>query len=124
MNKLTTIILMLTLSLALASCFDSSSESPAPAPLKPAQPPTSIVGITANGSVYFQNNCAVCHKAGQDDPTSAFGASDLAQRHDMITTDMSNFDATSTFNMMGAFGSVPAQRVADLKAYLQSVPAI
>lgn len=115
---------MLALSLALASCYDSNSEDPAPAPLLPAKQPVNIVGLTSNGSIYYQNNCAVCHRTGQDDPTSAFGASDLAQRHDMITTDMSNFDTTSTFNMMGAYGSVPAQRVADLKAYLQSVPAI
>ncbi len=124
MYKLTTMTLMLTLSLALAGCYDSNSEDPAPAPLVPVQLPASIVGLNTNGSIYYQNNCAACHKAGQDDPTSAFGASDLAQRHDMIASDMSNFDATSTFNMMGAYGSVPAQRVADLKAYLQSVPAI
>ncbi len=124
MHKLTTMILMLALSLALVGCYDSNSEEAAPAPLLSPQQPVSIVGLTANGSIYYQNNCAVCHKAGQDDPTSAFGAADLAQRHDMVTTDMSNFDTTSTFNMMGAFGSLPAQRVADLKAYLQSVPAM
>ena len=123
MYKLSTIF-VLALSLALTSCYDSNSEDPAPAPLVPVQQPPTIVGLTSNGSIYYQSNCAVCHKAGQDDPTSAFGASDLAQRHDMITTDMSSFDATSTFDLMGAFGSVPAQRTADLKAYLQSVPAI
>ncbi len=124
MHKLTTMALILSLSLALTGCFDSNSEDPAPPPVAPVQQPVNIVGLTVNGAVYYQNNCAACHKAGQDDPVSAFGASDLAQRHDMITTDMSNFDATASFNLMGAFSNVPAQREADLKAYLQSVPAI
>jgi len=125
MHKLTTITLMVTLSLVLASCFESNSEQPPPPPIAPpTDGPVKPVGVTINGAIYYQNNCAACHKAGQDDPASAFGASDLAQRHDMMTTDMSNFDTTSSFNMMGAYGKVPAQRVADLKAYLKSVPQI
>jgi len=115
--------LMVTLSLVLVGCFESSSEQPPP-PIAPPVEPIEPVGVTTNGAIYYQNNCAACHKAGQDDPTSAFGASDLAQRHDMMTTDMSNFDTTSSFNMMGAYGKVPAQRVADLKAYLESVPKL
>ena len=109
---------MVTLSLALAGCYDSNSEAPPPPAIVLEQPPT---GLVADGSTYYQTNCATCHKAGQDDPTSAFGASDLAQRQDMVATDMSNFDATSTFNMMLVFNNVPDQRVADLKAYLESV---
>lgn len=120
MRKLTIMISIMTLSTALASCYESNSEELAPAPV--ATPPTPAAGIIVNGSTYYQNSCGICHKAGQDDPTSAFGASDLAQRHDLITTNMSNFDTTSSFNLMGAFVSVPEQRVADLKAYLASVP--
>jgi len=119
MNKLTTLTLMVTLSSVLAGCFESGSETPPPEPVAPA--PT---GFVANGATYYQSNCATCHKAGADDPTSAFGAADLAQRQDMIAMDMSNYDTTSTFNLMLAFNNVPDQRVADLKAYLASVPRI
>lgn len=113
------VALIVALSIVLTTCYESSSEKPPPPPV--AQPP---VGLVTNGSIYYQTNCALCHKAGQDDPVSAFGASDLAQRHAVITSDMSNFDATSSFNLMGAFSNIPAQRVVDLKAYLESVPMI
>jgi len=119
MHKLKIMALIVSLSFVLTTCYDSSSEKPAPHPV--ALPP---VGHAANGSTYYQTNCGACHKAGQDDPTSAFGASNLAQRHDMMTTDMSNFDTTSTYTLMGAYSNIPAQRVADLKAYLKSVPKI
>lgn len=119
MKKLTTVVSMVTLSLALASCFESGSETTPPPPVAP--PP---VGIAKDGLTYYQSNCAVCHKAGADDTTAAFGALDLAQRHDMLATDMSNYDTTSTFNLMLAYNNIPAQRVADLKAYLKSVPKI
>jgi len=124
MEKLTTLTMMVTLSLALAGCFESSSEDPPPAALELEIPPAEIVvaGKVTDGSTYYQTNCAACHKAGQDDPTSAFGASDLAQRQDMIVADMSTYDTTSTFNMMMVFNNVPEQRVADLKSYLESVP--
>ncbi len=119
MNNLTKITLMVTLSLALTSCFESGSEETPPPPVAPP-----AQGLVADGSTYYQSNCASCHKVGLDDPTSAFGAADLAQRQDMIATDMSNYDTTSTFNLMLAFDNVPDQRVADLKAYLASVPKI
>ena len=118
MNKLTTMTLMVTLGLVVVGC-NSGSEQAAPPAVEP--PPT---GFVANGSTYYQTNCGTCHKAGADDPTSAFGAADLAQRQDMIATDMSNYDTTSTYNLMLAFNNIPAQRVADLKAYLASVPQI
>jgi cytochrome c5 len=121
MQKLTTLILMVTLSFALAGCYESSSEElPPPAiALTPTGPV--VAGLAADGSTYYQSNCATCHKAGQDDPTSAFGAADLAQRHDMIATDMSNYDSTSGFNMMNTYSNVSEQRVDDLKAYFESV---
>ena len=118
MNKLTTMTLMVTLGLAFAGC-NSGSEEAAPAAVEP--PPT---GFIADGSTYYQSNCATCHKVGAEDPTSAFGAADLAQRQDMIATDMSNYDTTSTYNLMLAFNNIPEQRVADLKAYFASVPQI
>ncbi|MBI3563061.1 MAG: hypothetical protein HY080_15230 [Gammaproteobacteria bacterium] len=119
MKKLTTVVSMVTLSIALASCFESGSETPPPPAVQP--PP---VGVAKDGLTYYQSNCAVCHKAGSDDTTTAFGASDLAQRHDMIAMNMSNYDTTSGFTMMLAFNNVPEQRVADLKAYLKSIPKI
>ena len=105
------------LSLALGGCFDSGSEQAPPPPVKPAP-----VGVVSDGSTYYKTNCGSCHMAGADDTTAAFGASDLAQKQDMITNDMSAFDTTSTFDLMLAFNSVPDQRVADLKAYLSSLP--
>ena len=119
MQKLTAMTSVVTLSLVLAGCFDSSSEEAVPPAVSP---PAALVGVTANGAIYYQTNCGTCHKIGQNDPTSAFGASDLAQKHNMITTDMSDFDAASTFNLMASYKNVPEQRVADLKAYLESVP--
>ncbi len=122
MHTLTTMTFIVTLSLVLVSCFDSSSEQAPPPITTPPADSVKPIGISTNGAIYYQNNCATCHQAGRDDSTSAFGASDLAQRHDMMTTDMSNFDTTSNFNMMGAYSDIPAQRVADLKAYLKSIP--
>ncbi len=115
---LTTIVLGV-LSFALANCYNSSSEVPPPQAIAP--PP---VGVAANGAIYYQNRCGVCHSAGRDDVTSAFGAVDLARRQDMIVGDISNFDQKSGFNMMGTFNNIPEQRVVDLKAYLESVPML
>lgn len=124
MHKLSIKTVVITLSLALAGCYESSSEeSPPPAAGSPP-PPSSLPGLTTDGSTYYQTNCASCHMAGADDITSAFGASDLAQKQDMIVSDMSNYDSTSTFNLMGAFSAVPDQRVADLRAYFASLPRI
>ena len=117
MFKRTAMTLIVTLSIALAGCFESGSEETPPPAIEP--PPT---GLVAAGATYYQTNCAACHKAGMDDPTSAFGAADLAQRQDMIASDMRNYDTTSSFNMMQTFRNIPAQRVADLKAYFASVP--
>ena len=121
MQKLTTMTSVVILSLVLAGCLDSNSgEAVTPA----VTPSATRVGVTADGAIYYQTNCGICHKIGQHDPTSAFGASDLAQKHNMIITDMSDYDRTSTFNLMASYNNVPEQRVADLKAYLESVPKL
>ncbi|VAW90586.1 hypothetical protein MNBD_GAMMA21-27 [hydrothermal vent metagenome] len=117
MHNLTTVTLILSLNLILAGCFESDSEKTPPPAI-----PTPATGVVTNGSIYYQTNCVACHKAGMDDPSSAFGAADLAQRQDMIASDMRNYDTTSSFNMMQTFRNIPAQRVADLKAYFASVP--
>ena len=121
MQKLTTMTSVVTLSLVLAGCSGSGSEE-AVAPA--TNPPVAVVGVAENGAIYYQTNCGICHRMGRLDPTSAFGASDLAQKQNMITSDMSGFDTTSTFNLMASYNNVPEQRVADLKAYLESVPKI
>jgi mono/diheme cytochrome c family protein len=121
MQKLTTMTSVITLSLVLAGCFGSDSEQ---AVTPAVNSPTALVGVAENGAIYYQTNCGICHQVGPNDPTSAFGASDLAQKHNMITTDMSNFDTTSTFNLMASYNNVPEQRVADLKAYLETVPKL
>ena len=117
MNKLTIMTLMVSFSLTLAGCFDSGSEETPP----PAVP-LPLEGFVADGATYYQTNCATCHKLGNVDTTSAFNAADLAQAQDMIVTDMSSYD--TTFNFMMTFNNVPAQRVADLKAYFESIPSI
>ena len=119
MHKLTTAAVMVTLSLSLASCFESGSEEEAAPAVTP--PPT---GLVADGQTYYASNCAACHKLGAVDTTNAFNGADLAQKQDMITNDMSGYDTSSGFNLMNTFSNVPDQRVADLKAYLASVPAI
>jgi mono/diheme cytochrome c family protein len=117
MNKLMTMSLMVTLSLGLAGCFNSGSEESPPPAVEP--PPT---GLVANGATYYATNCGSCHSAGTDDTTNAFGASDLAQKQDMITNDMSTYDQSSGFDLMTVFSDLPDQRVADLKSYLSTVP--
>jgi mono/diheme cytochrome c family protein len=119
MKKLTTVTLMVTLGLSLAGCYESGSESTPPPAVEP--PPT---GVAADGATYYQSNCAACHKLGAVDTTNAFGAADLAQKQDMVASDMSTYDALTGLNLMTTYSAVPAQRVADLKAYFASVPAI
>lgn len=114
MKKLTTISTLVALCTALAGCFESGSET-TPPPAVPL-PPT---GIVLDGKTYYSSNCGTCHKAGTEDTTAAFGASDLAQKQDMIVTNMGDYDLS--LNLMTAFSNVPSQRVLDLRAFLQSV---
>lgn len=124
MHKLITVTLLFALSFVLAGCYDSSSEVPPPQVTPPHVITPPLAGVATNGKIYYQNRCGICHSAGRDDSTSAFGAVNLAQRQDMITSDISNFDQKSGFNLMGTFMNIPEQRVADLKAYFESVPAL
>lgn len=119
MNKLTAATVLVTLSLSLASCFESGSEETAPQPVAPP-----ATGVAANGQTYYNSNCSTCHKAGAYDTTNAFNAADLAQKQDMIANNMSTYDQSSGFDLMTTFSNVSEQRVADLKAFLASIPAI
>ena len=113
---------MSVLSLALFGCFDSSSEQAAPAAVTTPTPPPApapIVGNAADGLVYYNNNCAVCHAAGTTDPSSVFTASDLKVKGNsskLIVSNMSEY--SKTHDLMKKFDNVPVQRVADLNAYL------
>ena len=116
---------MSVLSLALFGCFDSSSEKAAPAAVDPAPatptptPPPVIIGNAADGLVYYNNNCSVCHAAGTADGSSAFSASDLkanGPNSKLIVSNMADYE--KTHNLMTKFDNVPVQRVADLNSYL------
>jgi len=122
MNKINQIMLLLFLGLSLVGCFDSSSDD---------APRTVTVdngggggggggiGSTADGKTYYNSSCGICHAAGADDTSRALGASDLARKHDMITNDMSAYDATT--NLMTQFNNLAQKRVDDLKAYLAAL---
>lgn len=121
MNKINQFALILFLGLSVVGCYDSSSDN---------EPRTVVVddggggggggiGSATDGSTYYSSNCSACHAAGVDDTTSALGATDLAQKHDMITNDMSAYDAT--YNMMFTFSNLSQKRVDDLKAYLATL---
>lgn len=120
MNKINKLILVLFLGLSVVACYDSSSDN---------EPRTVVVdngggggggvGSATDGSIYYTNTCSACHAAGADDTVVALGATDLAQKQDMITNDMSAYDAT--YNMMFTFSNVTQKRVDDLKAYLATL---
>ncbi len=122
MNKLIQITLLVLLGLGLGGCFNSSSDEAPPPLLNPGdgtKVPTGVIGSNSDGQTYFDANCGVCHAANPDDTTTAFTATDLAGKQDMIATDMSGFDTTT--QMMTTMSNIPQQRVNDLKAYLGSL---
>lgn len=107
---------MAVLSVALVSCYESGSEQVPPPPVTTGGGNTPAPGIAANGKIFYRQNCSVCHSAGNDDTTSAFGAINLANQNSRISTDISHFD--TTYNMMARFTSIDQARVDDLKKYL------
>ena len=125
MNMLTKITILSVLSLATLGCYDSSSEQAAPVvipkvtPTIPVTPPV-IVGNAADGLIYYNNNCAICHAAGSADTSTVFSASDLKQPGGkLIVSNMSAY--SKSFNLMKKFDNVPLQRVQDLNAYINSI---
>ncbi len=111
--------------LYLTSCYESNSEQAAPAPITDpgsGNPPGgggTIPGVAVNGKIYYQQNCSLCHAAGTDDITSAFGAIDLAKQQSKISNDISQLD--TIYNTMGRFNNIDQQRVDDLKKYLSGL---
>lgn len=108
-------------SITLTSCYESNSEEDPPAPVVGPGGGGSVPdpGTASNGKIYFQQNCAICHSAGADDTTTAFGAIDLAQQQSIISNDISQSD--QTFNIMARFNNIDQERVDDLKKYLSTL---
>jgi hypothetical protein len=91
-----------------------------------------LVGSRTSGKDYYMSECAVCHRSGSDDIEYTFSSNDIANdyqnrpdqaaKDSYITEDMHAYGpASKNHNLMGRFDTVPAQSVADLKAYLESV---
>ncbi len=117
------LIMGLVSSITLTSCYESNSEEDPPNPI--AGPggggggSDPDPGNASNGKVFFQQNCAICHSAGADDTTTAFGAIDLAGQQSIISADISQSD--QTYNIMARFNSIDQERVDDLKKYLSTL---
>lgn len=108
-NTIKSISLLSLLALVLTGCYESSTE----------EAPPSLQQTAINGKQFYQDNCAVCHAAGQDDTSTAFNASDLAQSQTVLGTDLSMYGGQ--YQLMGQFANVPAQQLAELKAYLATL---
>ncbi len=106
-------------SIALASCYESNAEQDPPSAVLGTGVSVPDPGIASNGKIFFQQNCAICHSAGADDTTTAFGAIDLANQQTIISRDISQSD--QTYNMMARFNNIDQERVDDLKKYLSGL---
>ena len=113
------LIILTVMSASLLSCYESDAEQVAPPAVNVSPGVILPPGVAANGRIFYRQNCSVCHAAGSDDPTSAFGAIDLANQNSRISSDMSHFD--QTYNMMGRFTNIDQARVDDLKKYLSGL---
>ncbi len=126
MSKLVRFLLLIAgilSSFTLVSCYESNSEEDPPIPIVSTGTggggSIPDPGNAANGKIYFQQNCAICHSAGADDTTTAFGAIDLAKQQSIISSDISQSD--QTFNIMARFNNIDQERVDDLKKYLSTL---
>jgi cytochrome c5 len=119
MKNITKLLLVLILGLSVVACYDSSSDNEPRVVTVDGGGGGGGIGSATEGKTYYTNTCSDCHAAGADDTSTALGATDLAQKHDMITNDMSAYDAT--YNMMFTFSNLSQKRVDDLKAYLATL---
>lgn len=113
------VLAAILMSAGLASCYESNSEEEAPPALGVADGDIQPVGNALNGRIFYNQNCSICHAAGGDDTTRAFGAIDLANQGSRISGDMSHFD--ETYNLMARFTDLDQARVDDLKRYLSGL---
>lgn len=118
MNKVTQVVLIMFFSVFVTACYDSSSDN-LHRTVDVGDGNGGGAGSSTDGKIYYSSNCSACHAAGADDTTTAFGSSDLIQKHDLIVNDMSAYDATN--KMMTQLNNVNQQRVNDLKAYLATL---
>ena len=107
------------MSTGLVSCYESNSEEDAPPAFGITGDDNLPVGNALSGRTFYNQNCSVCHAAGADDTTRAFGAIDLANQGSRISGDMSHFD--ETYNLMARFTDLDQARVDDLKRYLSGL---
>ena len=75
--------------------------------------------VIPNGQAFYAANCAICHSAGTDDTTTAFNASDLAQRANPLSKNLSSYGGQ--YQLMGAYYALAQQNVDELKAYLATL---
>jgi mono/diheme cytochrome c family protein len=110
------ILAAIVTSASLVSCYESNSEATAPPAVDTLGGGNLPVGNALNGKIFYRQNCSVCHAAGSEDTTRAFGAIDLANQGSRISSDMSHFD--KSYNLMARFTNLDQERVDDLKRYL------
>ena len=75
--------------------------------------------VIPNGQLFYANNCAVCHSAGTEDPSSAFNATDLALSTNQLSSDLTGFGGD--YDLMGAYGDIAQVNVDELIAYINSL---
>ncbi len=118
-RRLGILLAAILMSAGLVSCYESNSEDDAPPALGVTGGDSLPVGNALNGRIFYNQNCSVCHAAGSDDTTRAFGAIDLANQGSRISGDMSHFD--ETYGLMARFTDLDQPRVDDLKRYLSGL---
>ncbi|MGD8569197.1 MAG: Ig-like domain-containing protein [Gammaproteobacteria bacterium] len=75
--------------------------------------------VIPNGLAFYTGNCGICHAAGADDVTTAFNATDLAQRANPLVRDISTYNGQ--YQLMGTFYNVSQQNIDELKAYVATL---
>jgi len=75
--------------------------------------------VIPNGQAFYATNCAICHSAGTDDTTAAFNASNLAQRANPLSRNLTMYGGPC--QLMGAYYALNQQNVDELKAYLATL---
>ena len=119
LRRLGLVLALLALGPGLVSCYESNSEDDAPPALGVISGGNPPAGNALSGRIFYNQNCSVCHAAGSDDTTRAFGAIDLANQGSRISGDMSHFD--TTYGLMARFNDLDQARVDDLKRYLSGL---
>lgn len=75
--------------------------------------------VIPNGQAFYTSNCGICHAAGADDTTTAFNATNLAQRANPLVRKISMYNGQ--YQLMGTFYDVPQKNIDELKAYVATL---